>query len=255
MARRKADKRSSGKTKEGAMGRRVRGKALFDFVASPDYPEQVSLSKDETFTVVQDFSDGWTRIKTAGGVDGVVPTSYYTKVPLTTLQIIQDSLEFMLAYIGRVLGALARLITGAIVAVALYIGNLLYDHAVYPVTRYVMRRFRHNETAQTFFSSTSRKVYTSAFRTFLSGLSDLELDDAIAEVEDYVQMAVEEERGRIPTTRSSFVREPLVRRSSKRRKSKQRASPEPLSTLLHANSPRSSASRTSPSSRRVAVQE
>lgn len=256
MARKKtgAEKRSSTKKETGQMARRVRGKALFDFVSSPDYPEQASLSKDETFTVVEDFSDGWTRIMKASGADGVIPSSYYTKVPLTTLQVIQDTFEFVLARIGRIMGALFRLLLGAIFGLISYIKDLVYEHVVYPISRSVMIRFKNNETAQTLLSKSARKVYTAAFRTFLSELSDLELDESIAEVEDYIQMAVREERDRIPATRSSFVREPMVIGRSSKRRSK-RTPPESLSTLLSASSPRSSVAKSNTNSRRMVEQE
>ncbi|KAH9249562.1 hypothetical protein BASA81_012735 [Batrachochytrium salamandrivorans] len=53
---------------------------LFDFVASKEYPEQVTVRAGEVVFVFEAYPDGWCEVKTGGRI-GVIPTAYHGPVP------------------------------------------------------------------------------------------------------------------------------------------------------------------------------
>lgn len=184
--------------------RPVRGRALFDFDPSPEYPEQVLVTKDESFRVVEDYRDGWTMIRKRNGKQGVIPTSYYSQIRLTLKEQILEWLQLLLEQFLALVELVLRTVFSTLSMVLSYVGSELYTRIYAPALEYTLEKIKNNETAQSMLSLMARKVHSRVTHSFLSEMTTDELNENIEEVESYIQRVLIQERSRIPANRSSF---------------------------------------------------
>lgn len=171
---------------------------LFDFVASKEYPEQVTVRAGEMVFVFETYPDGWCEVKTGGRI-GVIPTAYHGPVPdshhrerdasagpaLTRQQdevLKVDATEKRSAQLKRQASGLGRMAKDKfwerMLATALLVGEVVWFIVMgllVPLARRMYRIVSKNENKSTTLSFLVRMVFEGVCLVLIPMLTDQEL--------------------------------------------------------------------------------
>lgn len=159
---------------------------LFDFSASAEYPEQITVVADEVVFTVQSFTDGWSQINKNDRL-GVVPTTFLgekkseeqvkAKLSRGNSRLIQirDKIVHRIGVLAK-MGAQKSLDSATTGVENLYVGFTYFiSNVVIPMSRHMFLILTRNESYTTVISSLIRHVYEYSSATLIPMLSDAEL--------------------------------------------------------------------------------
>jgi hypothetical protein len=177
---------------------------LYDFVATPQYSEQISISAGDTVFVFEMYEDGWSQVKKYSGSQGVVPTSFLAPrvVPNGTDGTTQkDTFANRIKQRLKVLGLMAieqakvKALSGA--QLGLKTLRFFATDVVVPSARRVFLLVSRNESYTSTLSTLVRKLYEFTCASLVQSLSDEELAWYSAQVkEDSQKIKAEKDRRR-----------------------------------------------------------
>jgi hypothetical protein len=204
---RKARQSNSGKKKKKRtkylhMVVNAERQVLYTFDASPQYPEQVSVTAGDVVFVFESFEDGWSQVKKYSGSQGVIPTSYLGEIATRTEEPSQSILTKLSEKLKQRLKVLALMAVDQFKAKAASGAEHTFKAAKYGVTDLfipsvtkIFMIVSRNESYTTTLSSFVRRCYEATCAPLIHSMSDEELAWYTAQLtEDSIKIKAEKAR-------------------------------------------------------------
>ena len=167
---------------------------LFDFDASPEYPEQLSARRDEVVFVVEHCGDGWSQVTNSKQKNGVVPTSFLG--PVAERKTFQGAIKQKAVVLRDMAIVQANEKMWDLAGAVFYGLGVLITHVIVPGVDKLYRFASRSESNTSLIAGVVRNVHLFIVGNLIPMLDDDELVDANAQLQETLGILKEEKATR-----------------------------------------------------------